>query len=69
MLSAFPHDAALFTADVELRRMLLAKRYRPPIPFITIMELGLNLKSDNNPFDQPFEVASESSPQTSEIPK
>jgi hypothetical protein len=61
MLSAFPEDAALFTADIELRRVLLAKRYRPPIPFITIMEFGLKMQVDQSPFPaSPFECPSNS---------
>lgn len=40
----------LFMADIELRRMLLAKRYRPPIPFISIMNFGLHLQVDQSPF-------------------
>jgi hypothetical protein len=60
MLTAFSHDAALFNADIELRRILLAKE-RKPLPFITIMEFGLHMQVDESPFPaSPFECPSNS---------
>jgi len=49
----FEH-AQMFNADVELRRLLLATE-RKPIPFITIMQLGLQMQADSNPFESPIE--------------
>lgn len=48
MLDAFPPNAALFTADTELRRILMAKD-RKPIPFISILNFGLPLLADAVP--------------------
>ncbi|MFA5952291.1 MAG: hypothetical protein WC807_18640 [Hyphomicrobium sp.] len=61
MLDAFSPEASLFNADTELRRILLGSE-RKPIPFISILNFGLPLLVDAK-----STVASERSPQTSEI--
>jgi hypothetical protein len=53
----------MFSAGAELR---LIFRSRKNLPFLTLQNFGRFPLSDRNPFDQPFPVASESSPQTSE---
>jgi len=57
-----PAGAQLFNADTELRRILLGSE-RKPIPFISILNFGLQLLADAVP------VASPEFPSTSEIPK
>ncbi len=66
MLDAFHPHAELFTADIELRRMLLAQERKRP-PFLTLQVFGLMPLADSNPFEHPY--ASPSSPSNSETPK